>query len=180
MADPALEPSETLPVIDPELRVVGLERRDAIHARGLWHMAAHLMIFDGRGRLLLQRRSPAKDSWGGYWDISVGGHVGPDETFEQTIARESVEEMGVAVESPRFVRELRPSARTGWEWVKEYVAHVSDAAPKPDPREVSDWTWIAPDELRREIAAARRPTTPVLRDFIAFLATEFSAEACSA
>jgi 8-oxo-dGTP pyrophosphatase MutT (NUDIX family) len=51
------------------------------------------------GRLLVHRRSPAKDVWPGWCDIAVGGVVGAGETYLEAAHRELAEEIGVTTET---------------------------------------------------------------------------------
>lgn len=66
-----------------------------IHEKGWWHQTAHVWIYNSRGEILLQKRSMAKDSYPGLWDISVGGHVDAGETPLQAALRETSEEVGI-------------------------------------------------------------------------------------
>lgn len=45
-------------------------------------------------RVLLARRSPQRKAYGNLWSFP-GGHVEPDETFEEALVRESREEIGI-------------------------------------------------------------------------------------
>jgi isopentenyldiphosphate isomerase len=54
--------------------------------------AVNALVFDGRGRLLLQRRPRGKEN-GGRWDKSVGGHVSAGEDWDTTLLREAGEEL---------------------------------------------------------------------------------------
>ncbi len=58
------------------------------------HLVGALLCRDGR--LLLGRRSPLKQNFPGAWDL-FGGHVEPDETFIEALARELEEELGVTL-----------------------------------------------------------------------------------
>lgn len=65
------------------------------HRQGQWHRSAHVWIYDRRGRVLLQKRSPLKDTFPGLWDISVAGHVSAGESPLQGALRELREEIGL-------------------------------------------------------------------------------------
>jgi hypothetical protein len=83
---------ELLNVYDDDGRVVGAERRRAAKASGRAVGAVNVLLVNGRGEVLLQRR-PADKENGARWDKSVGGHVGAGEEFDQTARRETSEEL---------------------------------------------------------------------------------------
>ncbi|MGA1868600.1 MAG: NUDIX hydrolase [bacterium] len=61
----------------------------------LIHRAAHVLLFNSQGQLLLQKRSMNKDIQPGKWDTSVGGHVESGEDYEKAAYRELGEELGI-------------------------------------------------------------------------------------
>lgn len=69
-----------------------------IHEKGWWHQTAHVWIYNSWGEILLQKRSMAKDSYPGLWDISVGGHVDAGESPLQAALREMSEEVGIVAD----------------------------------------------------------------------------------
>lgn len=94
-ADPG---AELLEVYTPAGEPTGIiKRRAAVHADGDWHVAAFVWVFDARGRVLLQRRSPDKDVWPGRWDASAAGHVLAGERIEEAARRELFEELGLSL-----------------------------------------------------------------------------------
>ena len=78
-----------------------VKARGLIHRDGDWHRAVHVWVAgrDERGQpfLIFQRRSPAKDTWPGRFDATVGGHYRAGETLDETL-REVEEEIGVNVD----------------------------------------------------------------------------------
>ncbi|MFI5182790.1 MAG: NUDIX domain-containing protein [Vicinamibacteria bacterium] len=83
---------ELLNVYDATGAVVGARPRREAKASGLAVGAVNLLLANGAGEVLLQRR-PADKENGGRWDKSVGGHVSAGETFDQTAVREAGEEL---------------------------------------------------------------------------------------
>jgi isopentenyldiphosphate isomerase len=79
--------------------------RYAVHRDGDWHRAIHvwLVCHDGDGQpcLIFQRRGLQKDTWPGFLDATVGGHVRAGERLEDTL-RETEEEIGLTVEPERL------------------------------------------------------------------------------
>lgn len=142
---------EILPVCDERDNVVGQATRREIHVRNLIHRAVHVVILDHFGRVCLQRRSPLKDRYAGWWDVSVGGHVGVGETYAEAARREMAEEMGIHAGEPVFVAALPPGDNNGWEHIHIFSCTI-DHEVAPDPDEVIDWEWIAPEDLFRRAA----------------------------
>ena len=81
------------------------ERAD-IFRRGEWHRTVHIWLSDGRGKLLLQQRSPQKDIHPFKWDVSCAGHVGAGEDPIGSAPRELHEELGLTVTAEQL--------RAGW------------------------------------------------------------------
>jgi isopentenyldiphosphate isomerase len=91
------EGDEILEVVDKDGNVQGHAKRSVIHGDpSLIHRVIHVLVFDKKGRLLLQKRSMHKDVAPGKWDTSVGGHVNPGENIPEAARREMKEELGVA------------------------------------------------------------------------------------
>ncbi len=87
---------EYFDIINEKGEVVGKALRSECHGNpALVHRAAHVLVFNKKGKLLLQLRSKDKDIQPGKWDTSVGGHLGVGESYEQAALREMKEELGV-------------------------------------------------------------------------------------
>ena len=86
--------SEILDIVNETGEVLGQATRAEIHRRRLLHRVVHLLVFNSKGELLLQKRSQLKDIAPGKWDTSVGGHVEHGETIDQALRREMEEELG--------------------------------------------------------------------------------------
>ncbi len=99
---PTTDPQDELfDILDAEGRPTGaVKPRGAVHRDDDWHAALHIWVggVDGNGNLfaLFQRRSLTKDTWAGYLDTTVGGHLRSGETLEETV-REANEEIGLDV-----------------------------------------------------------------------------------
>ena len=83
---------ERVAVFDAAGRAVGAMPRDEAKRSGLAVGAVNLLLVNGRGQLLLQRRPGDKEN-GGRWDKSVGGHVDAGESFDAAARREAGEEL---------------------------------------------------------------------------------------
>ena len=74
---------ELFELVNERDEVIGTELRSVCHSKGLLHRAVYCWVFNGAGRLLLQRRSPAKKIGPGQWDLSVAEHLQPGESYLQ-------------------------------------------------------------------------------------------------
>ena len=81
----------------------GVKDRADVHRDGDWHRSVHIWIVRRSERaLLIQQRAADKDTWPGYWDASVGGHLSAGERYEDAY-REIEEELGVTIDPQTFV-----------------------------------------------------------------------------
>ena len=155
---------EWLDVVDENDEVVGRERRGEVHARGLMHRSAQVLVFNAAGELFLQKRSEHKDEFPGLWDSSAAGHVDAGEDYIDCARRELAEELGITapVELQPLFR-LPASADTGWEHCSVFRCHY-DGPLRLDEHEVAEGRWLSPEDTDRLVADASSPLTPALRD----------------
>ncbi len=161
--DPTDASMEWLEIVDENDVVIGVERRGVIHARGLMHRSAQVLVFDCRGNLFLQKRSATKDEFPGLWDSSAAGHVNPGEDYADCARRELTEELGItgAVELEPLFR-IPASAATGWEHCSVFrCRHDGPLTLQAD--EVAGGRWIASDEMQRLVDDPQAQLTPAIR-----------------
>ena len=89
---------EIFDVVNERDKVIGQNPRSEVHARGLLHRAVHVLVFNSRGEIFLQKRSMKKDRQPGVWDSSCSGHVDSGENYDETAVRELREELGLKVQ----------------------------------------------------------------------------------
>ncbi len=96
----AQDPDEPFDLCDRDGALLGsVKSRREVHRDGDWHRALHLWVILRGGReprVVLQRRSLAKDTHPGLVDVSVAGHLRSGET-EREALREAEEEIGLTV-----------------------------------------------------------------------------------
>ncbi len=142
---------ETFDIVDREDRVVGQAFRKEVHRQGLLHRAIHVLIFDHKGHIFLQKRSMKKDVAPGLWDSSCSGHVDSGEEYDQTCVRELGEELGLFLDRPptRFLR-IDACPQTGQEFVWIYTL-ISEGPFVLQPEEIETGAWFEPSELDRQV-----------------------------
>ncbi|MBI5742098.1 MAG: NUDIX domain-containing protein [Nitrospirae bacterium] len=95
---------ELLDVVNEKGEVIDTLPRSVIHGNpSLMHRVVHVLVFNIKGDLLLQRRSMNKDVAPGKWDTSVGGHIDHGEEVIESVRREMEEELGVTTCGPEFL-----------------------------------------------------------------------------
>ena len=79
-----------------------VKERSMVHEKGDRHRTAHVWVarrkMDGTVEVLLQKRSPKKDAYPGYYDISAAGHAHAGDELKEAATRELQEELGICAE----------------------------------------------------------------------------------
>ena len=140
---------EIFDVVNERDEVIGQAPRREVHARGLWHRAIHVLVFNARGEVFLQKRSMLKDTAKGKWDSSTSGHVDSGEEYATAAVRELSEEIGlVAAQTPERLFKLKPCKETGWEFCWIYRC-ASEGPFVLQPEEIETGDWFAPAFVTR-------------------------------
>src|SRR5579863_6783618 len=87
-------------IVNERDEVIGRKPRSEVHARGLLHRAVHVLVFNARNEVFLQKRSMKKDRQPGLWDSSASGHVDTGESYDACAVRELREEIGLRLSAP--------------------------------------------------------------------------------
>lgn len=143
---------EIFDVVNERDQVVGQMPRREVHRLGLMHRAAHVLVFNARGQVFLQKRSQTKDRQPGLWDSSASGHLGTGEDYAACAVREVREEIGLQLSAaPQPLFKLPASAQTDQEHV--WVFHCQAEGPFTlDPHEIERGGWFEPAEVSRWLA----------------------------
>jgi isopentenyldiphosphate isomerase len=76
-----------------------VKARHLVHRDQDWHRSVHVWIVDPLRKLVvLQKRSPQKDTFPNRWDISSAGHIEVGQDSKATAVREVAEELGIQIE----------------------------------------------------------------------------------
>jgi isopentenyl-diphosphate delta-isomerase len=147
------KPDEIFDVVNDRDEVIGQATRREVHERGLKHRAVHVLLFNPKGELFVQKRSAAKDTFPGRYDSSASGHLDASETYDSCAARELHEELGIQVLQPELVRlfKIDASPETGWEFVWVYTLR-GEYEPHVNPSEIEDGEFWDLDRVRAAIA----------------------------
>lgn len=140
---------EIFDVVNEHDEVIGRKPRSEVHRLGLMHRATHVLVFNKRGQVFLQKRSMKKDRQPGLWDSSASGHVDSGEDYDACAMRELGEEIGLRVsEVPRRLFKLPASAETDQEHVWVYRCEAEGPF-QLHPDELERGDWFEPAEVTR-------------------------------
>src|SRR5271167_1166531 len=76
---------------------VGQVRRCDVFARHVTFRVAHVLIFNSRNHVLIQRLALDRHRHPGYWGSSVAAYLYPGETYEMAARRRMAEELGIQI-----------------------------------------------------------------------------------
>ena len=149
----AQHPDELFDVVNERDEPVGRQTRAEVHRLGLRHRAVHVLVFNRRGEVFLQKRSHLKDTFPGAWDSSASGHLDSGEEYDACAVRELREEIGLLIErTPARLFKLEASERTGQEFVSVYRCE-SEGPFVLHPAEIETGGWFAPEHVSKWMAA---------------------------
>ena len=143
---------EIFDVVNERDEVVGQAPRSEVHRRKLLHRAVHVLVFNARGQIFLQKRSLQKDCSPGLWDSSASGHLECGEDYDVCAVREVREELGVDLgATPQRLFKIDACLETGQEFVWVYRCEAEGPF-KLNQEEIQGGGWFAPAELSRWMA----------------------------
>jgi isopentenyl-diphosphate delta-isomerase len=156
-------------LVDADDVQIGTAGKLDAHRRGLKHRAISVLVRNGAGEFLLQRRSPTKYHSGGLWTNACCSHPLPGENSADAARRRLAQEMGFSCPiAPLFVFQYREPVPGGL--VENELVHVfggrHDGAIKPDPAEVSEWKWIGYPDLAADLKAHPERYTVWFRHYV--------------
>ena len=151
---------EMFDVVDRSDKVIGRASREEVHRKGLLHRSTHLLVFDGYGRVLLQKRSMGKDRFPGRWDSSVSGHVDSGEHYDECIVREAMEEIGIDLAgTPDRLFKINACDETDQEFTWVYRTE-SEGPFYPNEDEISEIGWFTRQEASHLVETDPESVSP--------------------
>jgi len=142
---------EIFDIVNERDEVIGQRTRKDVHRLGLLHRAVHVLVFNARGEVFLQKRSMSKDKCPGLWDSSASGHVDSGEAYDATAVRELREEIGLtAAQTPERILRIEACVETDAEFVWVYRCEAEGPFTL-HPGEIERGDWFAPEAVTRWI-----------------------------
>jgi isopentenyl-diphosphate delta-isomerase len=161
---PQQQQVEWLVLVDDNDQELGLDTRENCHkGNGRRHRAFVIFLYDGEGRMLLQRRSMKKKLWHGYWDVSVTSHVYKGETYEQAGVRRSMQELNTKVSRLDRVLDYTYWAQFGDYCENEFCVLLTgslEGSVDPNPDEIMETKFVTMKALGEDMAKNPESYTP--------------------
>ena len=138
---------EIFDVVNERDEVIDRQLRRDVHRLGLKHRAVHVLVFNARGEVFLQKRSITKDTFPGAWDSSASGHLDSGEDYDACALRELREEIGLTISVvPQRLFKIDACSQTGQEFV--WVYRLESEGPFVlHPEEIERGGWFAPEAV---------------------------------
>jgi isopentenyl-diphosphate Delta-isomerase len=145
------DPDELFDVVNERDEVIGQLARKEVHQRGLCHRAVHVLIYNSKGEVFLQKRSAKKDTFPQRWDSSAAGHLNPGEEYDACVPREVQEELGFALPCrPERILRIEACEETGQEFVWVYRC-TAEGPFNLNADEIETGAWFSPERVTRWI-----------------------------
>lgn len=141
---------EIFDIVDANDVVKGQATRSEVHGNpALIHRVVHILVFNSKGELFLQKRGMDKDIQPGKWDTSVGGHVDSGESYTSAAYREMKEELGIEKNDLTFIHKYLHSNSIESEYVTTYIT-AYDGKINIQESEIDDGQFFSLDEIERK------------------------------
>jgi isopentenyldiphosphate isomerase len=140
---------EIFDVVNDRDEVIERRPRSEVHRLGLKHRATHVLVFNARGEVFLQKRSRMKDRQPGVWDSSASGHLDTGEDYDACAVRELREEIGLTISPPpQRLFKIEACEETDQEFVWVYRCQ-HDGPFTLHPEEIEEGGWFVPAKVTR-------------------------------
>jgi isopentenyl-diphosphate Delta-isomerase len=145
---------EHVVLVDEADHETGTMEKMEAHQKGALHRAFSILLFNSKGEILLQKRSPKKYHSGGLWTNTCCSHPLPGEDIRKAAHRKLKQEMGIDFH-PKFAFKFIYKAMLDHNLIEHEYDHVLvgqyDGEPQINPDEVEDWRFASMNDVREEI-----------------------------
>ncbi len=155
--------------VDHDDRPVGKGTTQEAIEKGYIFRVARVMIADGQGRFLLQRRTDHLALFPGRWDNSAAGKVDEGESYLRAAERELQEELGISgihlTPVGSYYSELTYEEQLQKRFNKVFEARYKNEPISVNADEVSQTKWFSVKELAELLRASPEQFTDGVIDY---------------
>ena len=148
---------EYLDLVDENDNIIGREKRSVIYEKGLKnYRVINAFIMNSEGKLWIPRRTAHKKIYPLSLDMSAGGHVESGSTYEETFAKEVMEELNIDVNKVLW-REIGyfKSGEHGLKCFQKVYEINQDAVPDFNLEDFIEYYWLTPQEFMEKVQQER-------------------------
>ena len=154
-------------VVDEKNQVIASASMIDVHKKGLWHRISVVHVFNSKGEIYLQKRSPHVDTSPNLWDHSAAGHVDVGEEPEEAAKRELLEELGVKTDKLEFISTYKTQNSDKGKTLNRFwyvYKHTFDGTMHLEKTEVSTGKFVDVEWLKTDIKEKPNLYTDGLKD----------------
>lgn len=141
-------------LVDKNDREIGTMEKMEAHKKGALHRAFSILLFDDKGKMLIQKRAGDKYHSSGLWTNTCCSHPLPGESLERATRRRLKEEMGIELQ-PVFSHAFIYRAELDQNLIEHEFDHVFvgifSGTPQVNEKEVEDWKYVDVQWLKRDM-----------------------------
>jgi isopentenyl-diphosphate delta-isomerase type 1 len=143
--------TEYFDVLDNDGNIIGTATREECHngSSFLIHAVVHVLVFNDKNELLLQKRSQNKKIQPGKWDTSIGGHIESGESREEALAREAKEELGITGVEFEYLYSYTMKSDIEYEFVTTYKCIWNDEDIDFQQEEIDKVKFFSTEEIEQ-------------------------------
>lgn len=144
---PIDQPQELFHLVDENDKRLGfISRQEAHRNTSKIHRSICVIVINRKKQILFQKRSKFKDTFPGFWTLSVTGHVNYGETYLKAAKRELLEELGVKLKL-EFIKKILLHLPSETEFCSIYRATVPTDKINHDSDEITATLWVPPSQI---------------------------------
>ena len=145
---------EEVVLVDENDNIIGSMSKLDAHKQGKLHRAISVFVFNDDNKFLLQKRALDKYHSPGLWSNTCCSHPRKNELVNKAAERRLFEEMGIEITLEKiFHFKYKVKFENGL--IENEFDHVFSGkysgAPKINISEVSDWKWMSPSEIKKDL-----------------------------
>ncbi|GAB4379752.1 MAG: isopentenyl-diphosphate Delta-isomerase [Salibacteraceae bacterium] len=154
MTENKIAQNELVVLVNENNDEIGTMEKIEAHRKGLLHRAFSVFLVNSNNEWMLQQRAAHKYHSASLWSNACCSHPRPAEDVHEAAHRRLMEEMGLTCPL-QFAFTFQYHARLEGGMIENELDHVfvgyTDEHPSANPDEVSNWRFVHPDTLAREM-----------------------------
>ena len=149
---------EYLDLVDENDQVINKKKRSEVYAEHLSNFrVVNAFVINSKGEIWIPRRAPNKRVFPSCLDMSMGGHVESGESYEQTLKRETQEELNIDTDKAQvtLLGHLSPHKDGVSAFMNVYEIKM-DESPNYNKDDFTEYFWLTPKALFEKIAQGEK------------------------